>query len=208
MSTSERRKRDSKPPIRGLAFALALLASPSAHASPNYPVALASDLDLSVVPLCTICHQTLAGGTGTATKPFAVYMQSRGLVPEDTDSLKLAAEALQGEAASGLSPAKQYLAALEAGEDPNNPSGSEASGPPPPQYGCGASSIAPTHGAGRGSVGSALLMAVTILLWRRRRPAPFRSTPRGAPIKTPLERVTIVLWTRAARPSRARAPRI
>lgn len=150
-------------------LALGLFVSTSARASPDYPVALAGHLSLSVVPQCTICHQTLAGGTGTATKPFAQYMQSRGLVPENEQSLKTAAEALQGEAASGVSPATGYLAALEAGEDPNDPSGSDGSAPPAPQYGCGAASVAPMRAREPRSLGSALVsVIVTILLARRR----------------------------------------
>ena len=47
-----------------------------ASASSVYPGEVASHLGLACTPQCTICHQTNAGGDGTATKPFAVTMKT------------------------------------------------------------------------------------------------------------------------------------
>jgi MYXO-CTERM domain-containing protein len=170
MSTSEvrgRRTRRAWSSAPGIAALLVtLVPSSKALGSPEFPVALASDLGLSTVPVCTVCHQTLAGGTGTATKPFAIYMQSRGLVAEDTGSLKNAVAALQAEAAAGVADPKQYLAALEAGEDPNDPAG-DGAGPPPPRYGCGAASVArPTPSSEQPL--AALAIAALLLVRSRR----------------------------------------
>ncbi|MFI5298822.1 MAG: hypothetical protein ACHREM_12060 [Polyangiales bacterium] len=113
--------------------------SRDAAATPDFPDALTADLGLTTVPPCTICHQSLLGGKGTVTKPFGLYMRSRGLVEFDETSLKNAAAALQGEAPSDTDHAGEFLTALQAGTDPN--AGIAASGDLP-QYGCGALQIA------------------------------------------------------------------
>ena len=52
--------------------ALLLCATPRAvHASAAFPSVLKDEWQIAgTVPACTVCHQTLLGGLGTATKPF------------------------------------------------------------------------------------------------------------------------------------------
>jgi hypothetical protein len=97
----------------------------SALASPLYPGTLTSELELSCTPPCTVCHETAVGGTGTATKPFAVSLQDAGLTGgSDTESLHTAlAEA---------DPAD--LESLQSGLDPND--GTEFCAVITPTYGC------------------------------------------------------------------------
>jgi hypothetical protein len=97
----------------------------SALASPLYPGTLESELELSCLPPCTVCHATAAGGTGTATQPFAVSLQELGLTgASNTESLQTAL--------AQADPAD--IEALQSGLDPND--GSEFCAVISPTYGC------------------------------------------------------------------------
>ena len=84
-------------------------------------------------PPCTICHTTPNGGLGTATKPLAVYLRSRGLVAEDEASLRNALTAAAGERHDTDQDGVIDTDELKAGTDPNG-AGADL---PPVQYGCG-----------------------------------------------------------------------
>ncbi len=72
-------------------IAAALLLTPAvARATPDFPAAIASDLGVSCVPQCNVCHTNNAGGAGTITKPFGRQMQIYGLVKYDQASLQAA----------------------------------------------------------------------------------------------------------------------
>src|SRR5258706_5260046 len=78
-----------------VSIALAVAAAPAvAAASTIFPDNIQSDLKLSFSPPCTICHNSLAGGGGTAVQPFAMAMKSQGLMLEDVASLQAALTAL------------------------------------------------------------------------------------------------------------------
>jgi len=61
-----------------IAVLVAMAPGPAA-ANPLFPPTVQTDAPLSYTPPCTICHLTLAGGTGTAIKPFALAMRGAGL---------------------------------------------------------------------------------------------------------------------------------
>jgi len=70
-----------------VAVAAATLAPRLALATPDFPAAMASDLGVTCVPACTVCHTTINGGAGTVTQPFGRQMQVYGLVKYDQASL-------------------------------------------------------------------------------------------------------------------------
>ena len=115
-----------------LLLALALLATP------DFPGVLQQQFGLPNTPRCTVCHATDAGGSGTATRPFGVYLRSRGLQAGDDDSLRNALLADIGENHSSNGGQTTDVVALKAGDDPNGDSG------PTPAYGCSSNSAAPS----------------------------------------------------------------
>ena len=121
-----------------LLFALVLERLLAARATPDFPDAIARDLQLSAPPACTICHATDQGGAGTVVKPFGKYMVSRGLVPFDESSLATALAAAAGEHHDSNGDGISDIDALKQGLDPN---GSSAQAPrvEDPQFGCDAS---------------------------------------------------------------------
>jgi MYXO-CTERM domain-containing protein len=147
-----------------IAIAIATLILPSrALASPTYPDVIAS-VTGAPAPPCTVCHQTAAGGLGTATKPLAVYLRSRGLVASDEASLRNALAAAEAEHHDSDGDGISDFDELKAGTNPNEPPSADDQGPPPPEYGCGNVSGGPPPGAEGG-----LLFVVGALLARRRR---------------------------------------
>lgn len=122
----------------GLLLALAVLAAPiAARATPDFPEAIARDLQLSAPPPCTICHATEAGGSGTVTKPFGKYLVSRGLVPFDENSLAGALAAAAGEQHDTDGDGVSDIDALRRGLDPNG-TAAGASALEDPTFGCSA----------------------------------------------------------------------
>ena len=154
--------RNKTSPI--FAFAT-LLAATTAHATPNFPNAVKSDLSLSSAPSCSLCHTDgNQGGTGTVNTPFGKNMRARGLVAYDTSSLSTALTAMESGKVDSAGSCLPDIEELKAGRDPNTasdladcagdggappPATSETAGPDVPAYGCGAE-IAP-HAKGDGS---------------------------------------------------------
>lgn len=120
-----------------------------AVASPAYPSTLESDLSTPCLPSCTVCHQTNAGGPGTATTAFATAMQAQGLVGgTNTDSLQTALDALTAAGTDSDGDGTPDVEQLAAGLDPNTGTDFCASDlPMPPHYGCGKSGAALLFGA-------------------------------------------------------------
>lgn len=120
--------------VRGAAIIATMSAAPRAHASPIYPGIVASVVGAPHSPPCTVCHETPSGGLGTATKPLAVYLRSRGLVANDEGSLRNALAAAAAEKHDSDGDGVSDVDELKAGTDPNVV-GTDALAPP--EYGCG-----------------------------------------------------------------------
>src|SRR5215813_9861690 len=130
--------------LHSLLLALAVISPLAARATPNFPAAIARDLQLSAPPACTICHASNAGGAGTVVKPFGKYLVSRGLTPFDENSLAGALGAAAGERHDTDGDGTLDVDALKQGLDPN---GTSSHGPSieDPTFGCSAT------GGGAGS---------------------------------------------------------
>ena len=130
--------------LQPLLLAAVFIAPLAARATPNFPAAVARDLQLSAPPACTVCHATNAGGAGTVVKPFGKYLVSRGLVPFDENSLSGALAAAAGERHDTDGDGILDVDALKQGLDPN---GTSSHGPAigDPTFGCS------TTGGGAGS---------------------------------------------------------
>ena len=129
--------------IQDLVVAIALVATPiAARATPNFPAAMARDLQLSSPPACTVCHATNAGGSGTVVKPFGKYLLSRGLAPFDEGSLAGALAAAGGERHDTDGDGILDVDALKQGLDPNGTSSAPAD-LEDPSFGCSSTGRAP-----------------------------------------------------------------
>lgn len=122
----------SAPSLLGsTALAAALLfASPAAQASSAYPGAIATKYSVAA-PQCTLCHNTPAGGSGTAVQPFAAAMRGKGLTGGGaTDLLQTLLDANTDDTdGDGVSDVDE----IKAGGDPNVSGGTPVE---PPSYGC------------------------------------------------------------------------
>jgi hypothetical protein len=61
--------------FRLLPLTFAVLPAAGALASPSYPVAIASELDLPCEPACTLCHTRETGGFATVNTPFGLTVR-------------------------------------------------------------------------------------------------------------------------------------
>ena len=138
-----------------LLLAFSVISPLAARATPNFPAAIAGDLQLSAPPACTICHATNAGGAGTVVKPFGKYLVSRGLVPFDEGSLAGALAAAAGERHDTDGDGILDVDALKQGLDPNG-SSTLATALEDPTFGC-----ASTRGGGGVTT---VLLALVVLL--------------------------------------------
>ena len=132
-------------------LALAILASSI------FPQQIDNHLTLGYDPVCTICHDSLNGGTGTVTQPFGMAMQDAGLEPGNVTSLQAALDALDAADSDVDADGVEDIQELRDGTNPNP-------GLEPPEYGC-IGSVAP---AGNTFAGAALALAAAILATRRR----------------------------------------
>lgn len=113
-----------------------LLAIHPSLASSGYPAELEDYLALACRPPCTVCHESASGGTGTATREFAVALQERGLEgASDLELLRAAIDAMQSDGADSDGDDAPDLQELADGTDPN-PGGSSFCAVPTPIYGC------------------------------------------------------------------------
>ena len=144
----------------------ALAATTLLLASPLFPLEVRGHLSLSYTPGCTLCHDTSAGGLGTANTPFGVSMRLRGLVANNVGSLNLALDALQAEGTDSDSDGIGDILELQAATDPNSNSGLG----PTPEYGC-FGRIGPAHPG----LGATFLALVSLLGCLRARSSRQRS---------------------------------
>ena len=163
------------------ALALTLVALP-ARASPVFPGEVRTHLALPGTPLCTLCHQSLAGGFGTATKPFGVAVRNHGATATNTASLDTALDAMAKAATDQDQDCVADIEELKNEKDPDDPTdhpgacgdggpsgGSSGAGTPlQPQYGCAA---APERSGSETPVlvGVGAALGAYVML-RRRRP--------------------------------------
>jgi hypothetical protein len=142
--------------LHDLFLAVAVVAAPiAARATPNFPSAMARDLQLSTPPPCTVCHATNAGGPGTVVKPFGKYLLSRGLAPFDEGSLAGALAAAAGERHDTDADGVLDVDALKQGLDPNG-SSAPPTGLEDPSFGCSST--------GTSGVTSTVLLALVVAL--------------------------------------------
>lgn len=149
------------------AGAAALLGSSVASACPNFAGDIQTDLGLSYTPLCTICHTTEAGGTGTVTKAFGIAMKANGLSPCSDSSVQTALNALEKQNHSSAGDGISDITKLKEGLDPNL-SGPAVEVPlPPVAYGC-AATMAKSDVAGGGAAVAVVAMLGASFAFRRR----------------------------------------
>jgi hypothetical protein len=135
-----------------------------AHALSNFPGEVNASLGMECLPTCLLCHVSPAGGSGTATQPFAVSLIAEGLVISDASSVGVALSAVQAQGADADidGDGQNDVDQVAAGENPN-PDGTDfcpvgGDAPPPIERGCF-------------NAGSALAVGLVIggLRWRRAR---------------------------------------
>jgi hypothetical protein len=160
-----------RSPIALLSASLALLALAApglAAASPTFPGALTTNLQLEYSPPCTVCHPG-ATGLGTATSEFAVAMRDRGLAAADTASLATALDQMEADNVDSDGDGTIDVEQLKAGKDPST--GAQIgpdSGAVTVTYGCGAQ-IAPGDVPWEGAVAAMTAIAGLLLARGRRR---------------------------------------
>ncbi len=118
--------------------ALALLAAPSALATPNFPGAVQSELNLSRAPECSLCHIGVQA-RGTVNTPFGTSMRQRGLRANDEESLRTALDMMRAEAVDSDGDGTPDVEELIAGDDPNQGPEPPSDTPPEPTFGCASS---------------------------------------------------------------------
>jgi MYXO-CTERM domain-containing protein len=157
--------------------AASLLVARAASASPDFPFAVTEHLGLGYEPPCTICHQTDAGGSGTAVKQFAIEMKTRGLSAANTPAVASALDKMAADEVDSDCNDVTDVEQLEAGQDPNTNLFIDGSGKSAKEsegcgaqiaYGCGAhaqlaNGPAPWEGA------AAVIVVLGLALVRRRR---------------------------------------
>ena len=136
-------------------------ATSTASASTVFPPEIATHLGVSCTPQCTVCHQTLAGGAGTATTPFASGMKARGLASGNLASLDTALDQIAADKYDSNGDGVNDVDELKKCADPN--AGVDL--PPAPGYGCAAA----RGTSGRSAVALALAGLGLALARRRRR---------------------------------------
>jgi hypothetical protein len=166
--------------MRSLSTKIALLAltaafglARAAQASPSYPEEIEAALGMSCPPPCTICHDTQAGGVGTARTKFAAAMIDKGLTKQDPARIRPALDALE---AAGASPdagpggvdsdgdGVGDVEELRQDRDPNGPG--LVCGP---RYGCGARVEPRGHTDATALAAASAIAAALLVLGRRRR---------------------------------------
>jgi len=96
------------------------LASPCiAQASQSFPDTVKDEWRLPEVPACTLCHQSLLGGFGTATRPFGRVLLRDGATAADTSALRAALRALQADNSDVDHDGVSDFDELQTGTDPD-----------------------------------------------------------------------------------------
>jgi hypothetical protein len=96
------------------------LAASTAFASPSYPAAIASELDLPCEPACTLCHTRATGGFATVNTPFGLTVRmDHGLVCCDASLVSEVLDELREMETDSDADGTSDIAELEALTDPN-----------------------------------------------------------------------------------------
>ncbi len=106
-----------------------------AWASPTFPAVVAEELAMPCTPSCILCHETVAGGTGTATQDFALTCMSAGMRVADDASMADALATIEAEGTDTDGDGTPDIEELVLGMNPN-PGGEDFCAVPQPQYGC------------------------------------------------------------------------
>jgi hypothetical protein len=134
--------------ISALALGLSVSFARPAGASDTYPGAIREALSgMPCDPPCTVCHETLSGGIGTATKPFAESIKATAdlgccnedLVAGALETMRNSCAGQGGNAPPGCNSDGDDMPdieELEEGRDPNVSGVGNLCGGP--VYGCGA----------------------------------------------------------------------
>lgn len=123
--------------MAAVTLATGLAIASTGWASPTYPAEIEAHLQLSYQALCTICHTTMSGGTGTATTKFATSMKAAGLTGQS--QLTLLDSALDTLAAKNTDSDGDGVSDIQALKDRSDPNTGQAqSDVPAMRYGCGA----------------------------------------------------------------------
>jgi hypothetical protein len=129
----------------GLAASLLLVLPRMGNASQSFPDTIKDEWQLPGDPPCTLCHQTLLGGFGTATKAFGRALIRNGATAADTNALRRALRSLQRANSDVDHDGTSDFDELQTGTDPDQPDvletdGGVASAPvddgPIPRTGC------------------------------------------------------------------------
>jgi hypothetical protein len=149
-----------------LLFVLVVLAlSPAALASDTFPDEIKAQLMLTEAPMCTICHLTNIGGTGSVTKPFGRnLMMKYGLREKDIAGLHNAITQNQQNGDNVDGDAVPDIPELIQGTDPNVPEGGVAA--EEPQFGC--QCTAARGRSGFSAAAAACLTALAVTGFRRK----------------------------------------
>jgi hypothetical protein len=147
----------------GLVALGSLAWSALAQAKDEFPSEIASNLQLSYQPPCSVCH--IDGNTGSSTPitPFALSLRARGLTGE-TGSVSSSLSKLESDAVDSDGDGTTDVAELKAGTDPNSSANGSISSDQEPGYGCGG-----TAPHGRSGPGAAGVLTLGWFLLRRRR---------------------------------------
>ena len=105
--------------VRSLLVGTLTLGSRAASASITFPDTVKDEWQLPAVPACTLCHQTLDGGFGTATKPFGRAVLANGATAADTSALRRALRALDAAGSDVDHDGITDIAELQMGADPD-----------------------------------------------------------------------------------------
>ena len=112
--------RDTRRALAGFALALSALSARVASASITFPDTVKDEWQLpGAAPACTLCHQTLDGGFGTATKPFGRALLANGATAVDTGALRRALRALDAAGSDVDHDGMTDIAELQMGADPD-----------------------------------------------------------------------------------------
>jgi len=150
--------------VTAISVVVAVLIPSTALASRRFPAQVATELGLSYVPACSLCHMKGNTGPGTAETPVALSMKARGLQSGGRASVSSALAALGNDRVDSDGDGITDVDELRMGTDPNSPESTSLAGRADPSFGCSVGG-----GQGRGERGGFLAFLAPLALSMRRR---------------------------------------